>query len=244
MKKPKIETSGVLLVNKPTGITSYDVIRKLKTVARFNKIGHTGTLDPIAKGLLVIAINKATKLSQQMMDLKKEYIVTAKMGEETDTDDREGKVIRESNKKIDEATLVKALYMFKGEIEQVPPRFSALRIKGKRAYELARNNVDFTLPPRKVRIYAIELISMEYPFFTIKVTVGKGAYVRALIRDVGRVTGALAHVHDLIRTKVGLFTLDHAIPDLENISFELIQQNIIPIDRVKLLLKSSSEIYI
>lgn len=211
---------GFLIVNKPKGITSFDVIRKLKPILKEKRIGHVGTLDPFASGVLIIALGRYTKLFFLFDDLYKEYIAEGVFGESRDTDDVEGKVLEKSkNQNILSFNELEALIKnnFLGSILQKPPIYSAKKIYGKRAYDLARENKEFQLKSVNVFINNIELLEYNYPYFRIKTSVSKGTYIRAIVRDIGEITNNLAYTKDLIRTSIGDYNIDDAI-NLENIN--------------------------
>ena len=211
---------GFLIANKPAGITSFDVIKKLKPILKEKKIGHVGTLDPFAKGVLILAFGRYTKLFFLFDDMPKEYIAVGVFGESRDTDDINGNILKVAGKKnilsFDELeNIIKK--NFHGNIIQKPPIFSAKRINGKRAYNMARENIDFEIKSVNVCINNIELLEYNYPFFKIKTSVSKGTYIRAIMRDIGEITGNFAYTKELIRTAIGDFSLDKA-SDLNNIS--------------------------
>ncbi|WIH88701.1 tRNA pseudouridine(55) synthase TruB [Brachyspira pilosicoli] len=211
---------GFLIVNKPKGITSFDVIRKLKPILKEKRIGHVGTLDPFASGVLIIALGRYTKLFFLFDDLYKEYIAEGVFGESRDTDDVEGKVLEKTkNQNILSFNELEALIKnnFLGSILQKPPIYSAKKIDGKRAYDLARENKEFQLKSVNVFINNIELLEYNYPYFRIKTSVSKGTYIRAIVRDIGEIINNLAYTKDLIRTSIGDYNIDNAI-SLENIN--------------------------
>ncbi|MBW5398935.1 tRNA pseudouridine(55) synthase TruB [Brachyspira pilosicoli] len=211
---------GFLIVNKPKGITSFDVIRKLKPILKEKRIGHVGTLDPFASGVLIIALGRYTKLFFLFDDLYKEYIAEGVFGESRDTDDVEGKVLEKTkNQNMLSFNELEALIKnnFLGSILQKPPIYSAKKIDGKRAYDLARENKEFQLKSVNVFINNIELLEYNYPYFRIKTSVSKGTYIRAIVRDIGEITNNLAYTKDLIRTSIGDYNIDNAI-SLENIN--------------------------
>ena len=211
---------GFLIVNKPKGITSFDVIRKLKPILKEKRIGHVGTLDPFASGVLIIALGRYTKLFFLFDDLYKEYIAEGVFGESRDTDDVEGRVLEKTkNQNILSFNELEALIKnnFLGSILQKPPIYSAKKIDGKRAYDLARENKEFQLKSVNVFINNIELLEYNYPYFRIKTSVSKGTYIRAIVRDIGEITNNLAYTKDLIRTSIGDYNIDNAI-NLENIN--------------------------
>lgn len=211
---------GFLIVNKPAGITSFDVIKKLKPILKEKKIGHAGTLDPFAKGVLILALGRYTKLFFLFDDMPKEYIAVGVFGESRDTDDINGNILKVSNKKniLSFAELENIIKNnFHGNIIQKPPIYSAKRINGNRAYNMARENIDFEIKNINVCINDIELLEYDYPFFKIKASVSKGTYIRAIIRDIGEITENLAYTKELKRTAIGDFTTDKA-HDLNEIS--------------------------
>ena len=211
---------GFLIVNKPKGITSFDVIRKLKPILKEKRIGHIGTLDPFASGVLIIALGRYTKLFFLFDDLYKEYIARGVFGESRDTDDVEGKTLKiTQNQNIlsfnELETLIKNNFL--GNILQKPPIYSAKKIDGKRAYDLARENKEFQLKSVNVFINNIELLEYDYPYFTIKTSVSKGTYIRAIVRDIGEYTNNLAYTKDLIRSSIGDYNIDKSV-SLKNIN--------------------------
>lgn len=211
---------GFLIANKPAGITSFDVIKKLKPILKEKKIGHAGTLDPFAEGVLILAFGRYTKLFFLFDDMPKEYIAVGVFGESRDTDDINGNILKVADKKnILSFTELENIIKknFHGNIIQKPPIYSAKRINGKRAYNMARENIDFEIKSVNVCINNIELLEYNYPFFKIKTSVSKGTYIRAIIRDIGEITGNFAYTKELIRTAIGDFSLDKA-SDLNNIS--------------------------
>lgn len=211
---------GFLIVNKPAGITSFDAVKKVKSVLREKKIGHVGTLDPFAEGVLILALGRYTKLFFLFDDMPKEYIAVGVFGESRDTDDINGNILKVSDKKniLSFSELENIIKKnFYGNIIQKPPIYSAKRINGQRAYNMARENIDFEIKSVNVCVNEIELLEYDYPFFKIKTSVSKGTYIRAIIRDIGEMTGNFAYTKELHRTAIGNFTIDKAL-DLNNIS--------------------------
>lgn len=197
---------GWLILDKPQGMTSTQAVSKVKHLYQAAKAGHAGTLDPLATGMLPIALGEATKTVPFVVDGTKEYRFTVRLGAETDTDDAEGKVTGESDRRATRPEIEAALQGFVGAILQVPPRYSAVRVAGERAYDLARDSQDFELAPREVRIARLTLMDMpDRDRCVIEAECGKGTYVRALARDLGRVLGSAAHIEALRRTRVGAF---------------------------------------
>ncbi|MCG8358021.1 MAG: tRNA pseudouridine(55) synthase TruB [Kiloniellales bacterium] len=203
---------GWVLVDKPSGLTSTQVVGRVRRVYDAQKVGHGGTLDPIATGLLPIALGEATKTVAYVMEGGKSYSFTLRWGQATDTDDIEGEVVAESPRRPEPAEIEAALPAFRGEIEQTPPAFSAIKVAGRRAYDLARSKEPVTLEPRLVTVTRFELVAVDGPDdATFVVDCGKGTYMRALARDLGRRLGTHAHLVKLRRTAVGGFTEEHAI---------------------------------
>lgn len=195
---------GIINVNKPSGITSFDVVRKLRRILHERKIGHTGTLDPLAQGVLVVCIGKATKLVQDIEGYEKTYTAGFELGYRTDTYDTEGQIIekREVNN-ISLGKLENALKNFIGEIEQIPPMYSALKVDGKKLYELARQGIEVERKARLIEIKFIDIIEFDGLKGKIRCGVSKGTYIRSLIDDMGKALGTLATMTSLVREKVG-----------------------------------------
>lgn len=205
--------SGVLPVDKGLGVTSFQVVAQLRRVLRAPKIGHGGTLDPAATGLLPILIGEATKLTPYLVDLDKEYVATVRLGVTTDTQDLSGTVLESRPvPELAAADIERALARFVGVIRQVPPMYSALHHEGRRLYELAREGVEVERPPREVTVYSIHLEKLARPDVVIRVRCGKGFYVRTLAADLGEVLGAGGALAQLVRTRVGPYRLEDAAP--------------------------------
>lgn len=207
--------SGTILgVYKPKGPSSFAMIAKIRRLAGVKKVGHAGTLDPLASGVLVVAIGReATKKLAAEVAKEKEYIAIVKLGVTSSTDDEEGekhKITKSNNHKITKSDIEKIILEFIGKIEQQPPIYSALKIKGQPAYKLARRGMVVTLKPRLVEIKTIEIIKYRWPFLRLRVVTGPGVYIRALARDLGEKLGVGAYLADLERTRVGAFTLAEA----------------------------------
>lgn len=209
---------GILIVNKPTGITSHDVVDFIRKKFNIRRVGHTGTLDPMAQGVLVILLGKATKLANKFIEEDKEYLAKLFLGRRTDTQDATGKVIEE--KLIDNVEMdsIKAAFKkFLGEIEQIPPMVSAIKYKGKKLYQLARMGKSVARKPRRIKIKDMEIIDFDLPELTFRVRCSKGTYVRTLCEDIGGALGIPAHMSGLVRTRSGNFLLKDA-KNLEEIS--------------------------
>ena len=204
--------NGWLILDKPEGLTSTKAVGRTRWLFDAQKAGHAGTLDPLATGVLPIAFGEATKTVPYAVDGAKTYRFTVRFGAETDTDDSEGTVTATSDARPTRAQIEAALPQFIGEIEQVPPRFSALKVDGARAYDLARDQEDFDLPPRAVTIDRLSLVEQpDSDTCILEADCGKGTYVRALARDLGRALGCLGHIAALRRTRVAGFTIDKAV---------------------------------
>jgi len=206
---------GILLINKQTGITSYDVIRKLKRVLpRGQKIGHAGTLDPFATGLLIILLGKYTKKMAEILEMEKEYIVTAEFGYSTNTQDVTGEKVQGAldMDKVEVGEIERIIKEnFIGEISQTPPQFSAKKIKGKKAYEFARKGKEVKLQPKLVTIKDFEIIDYDWPIVSFKIICSSGTYIRTLVNDLGELLGTYATALELERTRIGEYTLKNAI---------------------------------
>lgn len=202
-----------LLIDKPAGMTSHDVVHRVRKITGEKKVGHAGTLDPLATGLLLVAIGRAsTKRLGEFLKKDKTYKARIKLGVETDTDDSEGVPINTNEHIIPAKNDIEAvLQQFYGDIEQLPPSYSALKIDGKKAYEIARGGGTVTLAPRTVRIHTIHLINYVYPMVDIDVSVSSGTYIRSLARDIGRALGTYGHIVALRRTTLDRWTENDAV---------------------------------
>jgi len=243
---------GILNINKPSGISSYDVIRIIKRIIKGNaiqpngkettqsgsscprrvdstKIGHAGTLDPMANGVLLILFNEATKIASFLTEQKKEYQAEIKLGIKTDTDDITGKVIQEKEVlKFTPAQIEESLQEFRGEITQIPPAYSALRQQGKRFYDIAREGKPVEPRPRKLTIYTIELLEANLPYLKIRAIVSKGTYIRSLARDIGDRLGCGATLQALTRTRIGSFSLNDAL-NIDELNYDAMINHLLPI---------------
>lgn len=211
----------ILVIDKPHGWTSFDVIRKLKPVLRnpngskVKKIGHAGTLDPFATGVLLVCTGRSTKQVSALMDLEKEYLAGMRLGRSTDSHDVTGQTTAEAPvPELSRNELEAVTGAFVGEIGQVPPMHSAIKIGGKRLYKLARKGKTVEREPRRVYIHRIEIVDVVLPVVTFRVTCSKGTYIRALARDIGEQIGCGAYLESLVRTRIGEFSVDRALqPD-------------------------------
>ena len=218
---------GLLIVNKPSGITSRDVVNKLCKIFNTKKIGHTGTLDPIADGVLVVCIGRATKLVELITSEDKEYIATVKLGILTDTLDTDGNIIKKEKTKVDKSKLIDVFNSFIGSYKQEVPKYSAVKIKGKKLYEYARENEDVILPKRNVEIKKIELLDINDEEYKFKVLVSKGTYIRSLIKDINDKLGIIGSMSHLTRIRQGDYDINdsYTLDDIEQGNYKLISIN-------------------
>ncbi|GFP75925.1 tRNA pseudouridine(55) synthase TruB [Clostridium fungisolvens] len=222
--------NGVININKSTGMTSFDVVRKVRFLTKEKKVGHTGTLDPEASGVLPVCMGKATKIIDYIMENQKSYKVSFQLGLVTDTYDLEGTVIKTSETDhIKNEDVLNVISKFIGLIDQVPPMYSALKVNGKRLYELARQGKEIEREARKVNIYSIDNIEIALPFVTMDVTCSKGTYIRSLCFDIGNELNVGATMTALCRTRNGFFTLGNSVK-LEDLNESNISEFIISIE--------------
>ena len=203
---------GFILFDKPPKKTSHDIIDFFRKITKIKKIGHAGTLDPFATGLLILGIGRqATKKLGKFLKLNKEYLAKIKLGATSDTFDKEGKITKKEVKKIPEKKKIEKIVKgFIGEIKQTPPPFSAKKVKGKKAYELARKGVKVNLKPQEVKIYKIEILKYKFPILEIKINCSSGTYIRSLANDIGQKLGCGGYLENLRRTKIGDFSIGKA----------------------------------
>ncbi len=224
---------GLLIVNKPKEYTSHDVVNVIRKQLNIKKVGHTGTLDPNATGVLPILIGKATKISKYLIEHNKTYIATVKLGEKTDTGDSEGQVVE--TKKIPESLkqedVNKVLQSFLGKQKQLPPMYSAIKVNGKKLYEYAREGKELEIKPRDIEIYKIELLEYKNSKIKFEVECSKGTYIRTLCEDIAEKIETVGYMEELQRTKVNNFQIENSIL-LDNITIENAEQNIIKIEEV------------
>ena len=228
---------GVINIYKEKGFTSSDVVAKLRGILHRKKIGHTGTLDPAAEGVLPVCLGKATRLAEQLTEKTKEYRCICRLGLSTDTEDMEGEILSEKTVSSSEEEIRAAALSFLGDYAQVPPMYSAIKQNGKRLYTLAREGITVERPPRNVRIEELEIesfaLSAEEKRFTFRVVCSRGTYIRSLCRDIGDRLGCSAAMEKLIRTRSGIFTLENALrlDEAEKLFREdLLDSHILPIE--------------
>lgn len=231
---------GIILIDKAKGVKSFNVVRKIRNIIKIKRVGHTGTLDPNADGLLIICIGKATKLSSVFLNMDKEYIATIFLGLKTDSGDITGKSIFICDKIIPEiGQISKIIQQFDGEIEQIPPMFSAIHFKGKRLYELARRGEVVERHPRTVKIHSIEILDFLYPRIKIKVKCSKGTYIRTLCSDIGDSLNCGGCLESLTRVRIGDFHIRDSLSwmELTNIhEKEYLLKRLISIDSIQEIL--------
>lgn len=213
-KTPK---EDIILIDKPTGLSSFGVVARVRRrlseqAGKKIKVGHTGTLDPFATGLLILLANKATKLSNQFLKLDKWYEATICLGKTSTTGDPEGEITEQNTEKVPTLEEVKAVVnQFVGQITQTVPAFSAVKINGQRAYQLARRGEDVVMPTRQIEIYSLEILSYNYPELIIRTHVSSGTYIRTLGEDIGKALGVGAYLTSLRRTQVGDYQIKNAV---------------------------------
>ena len=239
MSKPRKrgrDIHGVFLLDKPQGMSSNDIMQKVKRIFQANKAGHTGALDPLATGMLPICLGEATKFSQFLLDADKRYLVTAKLGERTDTSDAEGQIVETREVKGKTPEILTALEQFRGNILQVPTMFSALKHNGKPLYEYARQGITVEREARPITIFELNFIEYNAPYLALEVHCSKGTYIRTLVDDLGEVLGCGAHVTMLRRTAVADYPTEkmldwHALQSLaEQQNLALLDALLLPMD--------------
>ncbi|WND42687.1 tRNA pseudouridine(55) synthase TruB [Pasteurella multocida] len=233
MAKPRKrgrDIDGVFLLDKPQGMSSNDIMQKVKRVFQANKAGHTGALDPLATGMLPICLGEATKFSQFLLDADKRYQVTAKLGERTDTSDAEGQVVETRDVQVDVQDILAALPHFRGDLMQVPTMFSALKHQGKPLYEYARAGITVEREARPITIFDLQFIAYDAPYLTLEVHCSKGTYIRTLVDDLGEYLGCGAHVTVLRRTAVANYPVE-AMMDWDTLQVLAAQQDLALLDQ-------------
>ncbi|EPE65780.1 tRNA pseudouridine synthase B [Pasteurella multocida 2000] len=233
MAKPRKrgrDIDGVFLLDKPQGMSSNDIMQKVKRVFQANKAGHTGALDPLATGMLTVCLGEATKFSQFLLDADKRYQVTAKLGERTDTSDAEGQVVETRDVQVDVQDILAALPHFRGDLMQVPTMFSALKHQGKPLYEYARAGITVEREARPITIFDLQFIAYDAPYLTLEVHCSKGTYIRTLVDDLGEYLGCGAHVTVLRRTAVANYPVE-AMMDWDTLQVLAAQQDLALLDQ-------------
>lgn len=230
---------GILNIYKTTGITSFDVVRMVRKLSKMKKVGHTGTLDPLATGVLPICLGKATKLVDYIMDDFKVYDTILKLGLTSDTYDKEGIVTEVNDVRVSEEEILNVIHSFIGVIDQVPPMYSALKVGGKRLYELARKGIEIERDSRKITIYDIAITEIKMPYVYFKVKCSKGTYIRSLCNDIGLKLECGALMWNLERTATGFFTKEDSI-SIEDLTEDNLEDHLISMDTA---LQRYKEIY-
>ncbi|MEA3560323.1 MAG: tRNA pseudouridine(55) synthase TruB [Candidatus Omnitrophota bacterium] len=228
---------GILIVNKPAGLTSHDVVDFIRKRFRIKKAGHAGTLDPLATGVLIILLNKSTKLSSRIMNDAKEYEVTLKLGVSTDSGDADGRILSKSNKtNVERKRLQAAIEGFLGDVEQIPPMVSALKYKGKRLYQLARKGIEVPRKPRLIHIFKIEIIEFNLPFIGLRVLCSKGTYIRTLCSEIGQVLGCGAYAERMRRIRSGDYHIQDSLTfdELRKMSREDLEKRVLAPSKISL----------
>ena len=222
---------GIIVVNKPEKFTSHDIVNKIRKELNIKKVGHAGTLDPLATGVLPILLGEGTKLSKYLINHDKEYIATIKLGEKTDTGDITGKVIKTADiNNYSKEDIINMLKSFEGKQEQIPPMYSAIKINGKKLYEYARKGQTVDIESRIIEIYEIELLGFDTKTIEIRVKCSKGTYIRRLCEDIAEKIGTVGTMAKLQRTQVGDFRLQNSI-ELEELTKNRIEEKIITIEQ-------------
>lgn len=225
--------NGIIVIHKEAGYTSHDVVAKMRGICRQKKIGHTGTLDPQATGVLPVCLGSGTRLCDMLTDKDKEYVAELLLGVETDTQDATGQILCETCVKVSEEEVRAAVMSFCGEYHQIPPMYSALKVDGKKLYELARAGKEVERQAREVTIHEIEILEMKLPVVKLRVVCSKGTYIRTLCSDIGQRLGCGGTMKSLVRTRVGGFSLEGAITlsELERLRDEQrLEEILFPVD--------------
>ncbi len=233
---------GVIIINKPKGYTSHDVVNIVRKQLNMKKVGHTGTLDPNATGVLPILVGQATKISKYLIEHKKTYIATIELGEKRDTGDSEGNIIEsDSNiKEFDISIIKQVLQSFLGKQKQIPPMYSAIKLSGKKLYEYARSGQKVKVEPREIEIYKMELIEYKNNRIEFKVECSKGTYIRTLCENIAEKLGTIGYMKELQRTSVDKFKIEDSI-NLEELSKDEAQKRIITIENI---FKEKEKVYL
>lgn len=223
------QIEGVLCIDKPAGLTSHDVVARVRFISGIRRVGHTGTLDPLATGLLIVCLGRATRLAEFLTRQNKEYLATIRLGQETKTYDAEGMILAEKPVNVSEIQLLAALEQFKGKIKQIPPMYSAVKVGGQPLYRQARRGKVIERPAREVLIFELELLRWESPQAQIRLVCSSGTYVRAIAHDLGQTLGCGAYLKGLRRTAIGNHRVDTAV-SLEDLQKPGWQEHLQPSD--------------
>lgn len=222
---------GIIAINKPRDWTSFDVVNKIKRLLKIKRVGHLGTLDPMATGVLLVTVGKATKLFDYFQNKNKTYLAKFEFGYETDTLDITGKITKKTDTLPSIDDIKKSINKFIGEIEQVPPKYSAKNINGKRAYQLARNNEEFELKPKLVKIDDIKIVDYSNNILTVIISCGSGTYIRSICRDLAEKLNSYATMIELVRTGVGRINLKNCV-NIQELDESNIRNYIIKLDKM------------
>lgn len=225
----KHRLGGVLNIDKPAGITSHDVVARVRRLSGIRRVGHAGTLDPLATGVLLLCIGRSTRLSEYLIGQDKRYLTTIRLGQETNTYDAEGEITAEKPVTVTEADLQAVLPRFRGPIAQVPPMFSAIKKDGQPLYKMAREGLEIERPSRDVIIYDLTLLSWNTPFLELDIRCSSGTYIRSIAHDLGQALGCGGHITELRRTEIGQFSLETASP-LDRLTADSWQDLLLPAD--------------
>lgn len=227
--------NGIIIIDKPVGRTSHDMVYVMRKLTGIKKVGHTGTLDPMATGVLPVCIGNATKVADMLTLSDKRYIAELVLGRTTDTQDADGEVLTECSVNCTEEEIRAAVMSFVGEIEQIPPMYSAIKQNGKKLYELARQGIEVERKSRKITIHSIDILKIDGERVTIDVSCSKGTYIRTLCEDIGKKLGVGAYMNTLRRTKTGPFSIEesHTVEDVEKLKESgQLESVMIPVDRM------------
>ncbi len=231
----------IINLNKPAGVTSHQAVAAVKRLLRVKKAGHTGTLDPMATGVLLVCLNEATKVSRFLLDMDKRYRARVKLGERTDTHDSYGNVIEQRDAStLTEEDVVRTVRMFEGSISQRPPMYSAVKVHGKKLYEFARKGIEIERQERRVSIYELKVLNFDLPYFDLAISCSKGTYIRTLCDDIGRTLGTGAHLCCLERSAIGPFDISDSASQEEVARedfFEIQKKSFCSIDEALFALK-------
>jgi len=211
--------NGLLIVNKPVGPTSHDIVYRVRKWSGERRVGHTGTLDPLASGVLIICLGTATRISEYILHSDKRYTAIVRLGQTTATYDSQGAILEQKDVNLSRKQIEAALSQFRGQIDQTPPAYSAIQVNGKRAYEMAREGEEVELKPRTITIHSLDIVDWKSPDLTLDISCSSGTYIRSIANDLGQALGVGGHIVGLTRTATGPFTLDdaHELDSLQNL---------------------------